>query len=246
MVKISIACLIYKSTKWLQFVYDQVIKHTNMNDNEFYFIANDACPEVLEYLKNNNIPHYIHNNTENQKKEWYINNVYRAYNTAGRMSKGDYIVFINSDMAFNTGWLDILINNIDDTKVISSRLVERGILRSGKYGIERNFGNIPSDYDEKSFIEYIDTIKEEKIMEGGLYMPILVKREHFESVGGYPEGNIIYGSDIYNPEYAIPGQKLISGDAIFITKLKNKLGVNHWTSFSSIVYHFQEGEKRDN
>lgn len=51
MVKVSIACLIYKSTRWLDFVYDQVKKHTNLEDNEFYFVANDACEEVLTHLK---------------------------------------------------------------------------------------------------------------------------------------------------------------------------------------------------
>lgn len=244
MVKISIACLIYKSTRWLQFVYDQVVKHTDLTDNEFYFVANDACPEVLDYLIDNDIPHYIHNNTEEQRKEWYINNVYRAWNTAGEKARGEYIVFINSDMAFTPGWLDKLMDKIDDNKVICSRLVERGILRSGLYGIEKNFGNVPGDYKEDSFIKYSETVKEDKLMPGGLYMPMLIKSEHFKKVGMYPEGNIIPDSDIYNPTYSVPGQRCISGDRVFVEKLKQH-GVEHWTNFNSIVYHFQEGEMRD-
>ena len=104
-MKISYVCLIYKSVKWLKFVYEQFHKHTKLNEgDEFFFVANDACPEVLDYLKNNNINHYIHNNTEEQRKEWYINNVYRAWNKGGRMAKGDYVIFINSDMAFSKEW----------------------------------------------------------------------------------------------------------------------------------------------
>lgn len=38
-VKVSVACLIYKSVRWLKFVYEQVKKYTNLNENEFYFVA---------------------------------------------------------------------------------------------------------------------------------------------------------------------------------------------------------------
>lgn len=243
MPKVSIVCLIYKSTDWLQFLYDQIVKHTDLTDNEFYFVANDACPEVLEYLKDHNIPHYIHNNTEDQKKEWYINNVYRAYNAGGKIAKGEYIVFINSDMAFTPGWLDKLMDKIDDNKVICSRLVERGVMKSGLYGIENNFGNVPRDYNEEAFLTYSDAVAEDKLMPGGLYMPLLIKAEHFNKIGMYPEGNIISGSDIYNPIYAVPGQNCITGDRALVRKLQD-IGVSHWTNFNSIVYHFQEGEKR--
>jgi hypothetical protein len=244
MVHVSIACLIYKSTKWLQFVYDQVQKYTDLTNNEFYFVANDANQHVLDYLKENNIPHYIHNNTDEQKKEWYINNVYRAWNTAGKMAKGKYVVFINSDMAFSEGWLDNLINKIDDNKIVTSRLVERGVLRSGTYGIEINFGNVPSDYKEKEFINFSKQISENVLMNGGLYMPCLIKCEHLEKINYYPEGNIIPGSDIFNPVYAKLGEFCIPGDQVFIKRL-NTINVEHYTAFDSIVYHFQEGEMRD-
>lgn len=244
MPKVSIACLIYKSTRWLDFVYEQVKKYTNLEENEFYFVANDACDAVLTHLKNNNIPHYIHNNTEEQKKEWYINNVYRAWNTAGRMAKGEYIVFINSDMAFSPKWLEILQETIKDNICLCSRLVERGVLRSGTYGIEQNFGNVPEDYNEVEFLNFCENIKHDSINPSGLYMPMLIKKEYMEKINYYPEGNIIPGSDLFNPEYAKLGEPCMPGDQVLIAKLKT-IGIEHHTSFKSIVYHFQEGEMRD-
>lgn len=243
-VKVSIACLIYKSTRWLQFVYDQVKKYTDLNDKEFYFVANDATQNVLDYLKENNIPHYTHNNSDEQRKEWYINNVYRAWNTACKVAKGEYIVLINSDMAFSPNWLESLMTNYDDSKIITSRLVERGILRSGTYGIERNFGNVPGDYKDSEFIEYVKKISENKLMPGGLYMPLFIKTEYLKKINYYPEGNITPESDIYNPSYALQGYPCIPGDQVFVRKLNN-IGINHFTDFNSIVYHFQEGEMRD-
>lgn len=241
-IKISYVCLIYKSVKWLQFVYDQVMKHTNLEGNEFFFIANDAHPSVLKYLVDKNMPHYVFNNTEEHRKEWYINNVYRACNYGGLMAKGEYIVFMNSDMAFSPGWADKLMDKMTDNICITSRLVERGILRSGTYGIEKNFGDGHYNYREDDFLKYTKEIGVDILKDGGLYMPLLIKKDDFFKVGCYPEGNIIVGSDMFNPVYAKLGQhNLIPGDITLMAKLKS-VGIHHKTHFDSIVYHFQQGE----
>ena len=191
----------------------------------------------------------MHNNTTEQKREWYINNVYRAWNTAGRMAKGEYIVFINSDMAFSPRWLETLQETIQDNICLCSRLVERGVLRSGLYGIEQNFGNVPEDYKEEQFLDFCKRIKTDQIYQSGLYMPMLIKKEYMERINYYPEGNIEEGSDIFNPIYAIPSEvyigkkRCISGDIVLMKKLLT-IGVEHWTAFDSIVYHFQEGEMK--
>ena len=244
MVKISIACLIFKSVRWLKFVNEQVRKYTDLSENEFYFVANDANDRVLSYLSQNNIPHFIHNNSEEQKKEWYINNVYRAWNTAIKVANGEYVVLINSDMAFTNGWLDNLKKYVNDNRFINSRLVERGVLSSGMYGIEKNFGNNPDDYDEDSFNFYANKIKARKLLDGGLYMPFIIKKTHLEKINYYPEGNILPGTDIFNPQYAKKGEPCIPGDKVLVEKLKT-INVHHYTAFDSIIYHFQEGESRD-
>jgi hypothetical protein len=215
-----------------------------LEGNEFFFVANDAHPSVLKYLVDKDIPYYIHENTEEQKKEWYINNVYRAYNFGGRMASGEYVIFINSDMAFTPGWSEKLMDTIDDNTCVTSRLVERGILRSGTYGIEKNFGNSYNDYREDEFISYANEISEDVLRDSGLYMPLLIKKEHLEKINYYPEGNIVVGCDMFNPVYATPKDDLISGDRILMQKLES-IGVYHKTNFSSIVYHFQQGEMLD-
>lgn len=239
--KYSIVCLIYKSVQWLQFVYEQVLKYTDMKDVEFYFVANDATPEVLEYLKNNYIPHYIWDNTEEHKKEWYINNVYRAWNFGAKQAKGDFIIFVNSDMAFSPNWLENLIAGYHGQNCVTSRLVESGKMESGQYGIGKNFGRSISSYYEKGFQKYASAIAINDIKPGGLYMPLFIRKKHFLSVEGYPEGNPLPGSDIFHPKLAKLGELSISGDTIFMAKLQSQ-GIIHETTFSSIVYHFQEGE----
>lgn len=241
--KYSIVCLIYKSVDWLKFVYEQVLKYTDLTDKEFFFVANDATEEVLEYLRDNYIPHYILNNTPEQQSEWYINNVYRGYNFSAKMARGDFVVFINSDMAFSPNWLTNLINSYDGANCVASRLVESGKLEVGKNGIEKNFGHIISEYKEDDFQRYAQVVSSDETIDSGLYMPLLVKRNAFMQIGGYPEGNIkTTSSSIFSPDIAKQGDELISGDRILIEKLES-IGVHHQTSYSSIVYHFQCGEK---
>lgn len=240
--KYSIACLIYKSVDWLKFVYEQVLKYTDLNDKEFYFIANDASEEVLNYLRDNYIPHYIFTNNQEHRQEWYINNVYRAWNYAAKMAKGDFIVFINSDMAFTPNWLGNLIKSYDGSNCIASRLIESGKLEVGKNGIEKNFGRTIPEFDEDNFQRYSQIVSSDEIIDGGLYMPLLIRKDKFEQVGGYPEGNVKKESkDIFHPVIAKKGDDLISGDTIFIEKLKS-IGIKHQTSYNSLVYHFQCGE----
>lgn len=252
---ISYVCLIYRSVNYLKFVYEQFHKFTTLYDgDEFYFVANDPTDAVLDYLRNNNIKHYVHINTEEQKKEWYINNVYRAWNTAGRNAKGDYVVFLNSDFAFSENWSENLQKNIRDDICLCSRLVERGLedggLDSGKYGIEKSFGNSTTNYREQDFIDFANGIRESKVCSGGLFMPLMIKKLHLEQINYYPEGNIIKGSNIFNPIYATQkdvyenGIECISGDVVLMEKLKT-IGVEHYTCFDSIVYHFQQGESTE-
>ena len=240
--KYSIACLIYKSVEWLDFVYKQLLKYTDLNDVEFYFVANDATPHVIQYLKNNHIPHYIHQNSKSNNDEWYINNVYRAWNYAVHVAKGDFVILINSDMCFTEGWLRNLIASYDGKNVVSSRLVESGKLLSGLHGIEKNFGKDISSYKEQDFLEFANSISKEKKIDGGLYMPILFKKEHFFKVNGYPEGNLKKDSDIFSNKIALPNEEQVPGDEVLIKKLTT-IGIKHQTAFNSIVYHFQCGEQ---
>ncbi len=238
---ISIVALIYKSTDWLAFCYDQVQRYTDLTDKEFFFVANDATEDVKQYLHNHYIPHYLFENSEAQRQEWYINNVYRAWNYGAQKAKGDYVLFINSDMAFSPGWVEKLFAGLDSNNCVCSHLVESGKLETGGLNIEKDFGKFIEEYREQGFQGYAKTISEKKILDGGAVMPLLIKREDFLKSGGYPEGNTVPGSDIWKPEIAKKGDPATSGDVVLMAKLKT-LGIRQQTVYDSVVYHFQEGE----
>lgn len=242
--RISIVALIYRSTEWAEFVYQQVLKYTPMKGVEFFFVANDASEEVIRYLKSNYIPHYEFNNRPEYKNDWYINNVYRAWNYGAQKARGEIVVFVNSDMAFTPDWLEALEKNLSPDACVASRLVEMGRLRSGTYGIERDFGRSPGAYAEEAFQQYAAVIRKPELHPGGLFMPLAIRKDHFEGVGGFPEGNVVAGSDYKNPVIAKPSDPLISGDVVLMSKL-SEIGVEHKTAFDSVVYHFQCGEQEE-
>lgn len=244
-IDITIVCLIYKSIEWAKFLFSQYAKYCKNDSVEFYFIVNDGEQQVKDYLNSNHIPHYIFSSTEEQKAEWYINRVYRAYNYGAKLAKGNKIVFINSDMAFSDGWLEELLLAYDGKNCVSPRLVESGRLRSGQFGIEKNFGFTPERYNENAFKRYVHKVKRNIVANGGLYMPLLIAKKDFFNAGGYPEGNVRIDSIKKTPEIIKQGEPHITGDKFLISKLELN-GIKHQTSFSSIVYHFQMGEYLSN
>jgi hypothetical protein len=252
---VSIFSLIYKSTKYADYVYEQVHKYTplvNSGVANFFFVANDASVEVIEHLKNKNYPYFIQNNNKYTEEELfskgyakpeYIHRVYRGWNRCLNECTGEYVCLINSDMGFSENWLENLLKYASENTAVSSLLIERGHERLGHFpsslngtgSILYNCGKDPSLYDEKKFIDYVNKnkiVNSCKITEGGVYMPIVINKKIALSVGGYPEGNIA-GKNF--------NDVIDYGDRVFMRKLKQN-GVKHITSWDSFSYHFQQGE----
>lgn len=229
--RITVACLIYKSIGYANFVLDSFTKHTiGAGKNvEFLFVANDPTDKLLKHLQENKIRHLVFRNKD--PNEYYINRVYRAWNYAGFNAPGDIIVFVNSDMAFSDGWLDNLLRSLKEDRIVTSRLVESGKLKSGKYGIEKDFGRTYTQFDDKSFQDYAKEISSNELKEGGLFMPCAIYKDLFIKSGGYPEGNRRESNG-----------KITSGDYILFYENLARAGIKHYTVFDSIVYHIQEGE----
>ncbi|MGI0011887.1 MAG: glycosyltransferase family 2 protein [Nitrososphaera sp.] len=231
MLKITVVCLIYRSIGYANFVLESFRTHTRGagKNVEFLFVANDPTDELLNYLQGNKIQHLSFRNKD--PNEYYINRVYRAWNYGGSSAPGDIIIFVNSDMAFSDGWLENLLRNLREDRIVTSRLVESGRLRSGKYGIERDFGRTHTQFDDAAFQGFAKKISANVIKEGGLFMPCAIYKDLFIKSGGYPIGNRTESDG-----------RIKSGDFIFFYENLESAGITHYTVFDSIVYHIQKGE----
>lgn len=246
MVEYSIVSLIYKSPLFADWVYESIMKYTPLVKKgiaEFFFIANDATPNVIQHLNKKGYKFYEVNNPILSDKDLfkkgigkpeYISRVYKGWNQAILKSRGKVVVLVNSDNFFSPDWLENLIKYYDENKIICSTLIERHHPVHGVFpgAIHQEFGNHPLNFEEERFINYTYKIKQTGLKDGGVYMPCMFSKKKALDVNLYPEGNLAGNSfdDVIG-----------YGDEVFFNRLK-KIGVTHHTALDSISYHLKEGE----
>jgi glycosyltransferase involved in cell wall biosynthesis len=213
---------------------------------EFFFVANDPTDEVINHLKIKGYPFHTNFNPKKNDEELfslgyatpeYIHRVYRGYNEAIRLSSGEIVVLLNSDVCLSYDWLENMLKYLSLKTIVCSHIVERihpdhGIFPGAYHG---EFGSHPDNYRKQEFLSYVEKVKTTGIQLGGAYMPCAFYKDLALKVGFYPEGNLA-GTSF--------DKVIATGDEAFFKKLK-QIGVSHVTAMDSIVYHFKEGEMDD-
>ena len=249
MERVSIICLIYKSTDYAEFVYDNIRRYTPELDTwgaEFFFVANDATPEVLDFLKTKKYPHLINNNPTYTDEERYsrgfaipeyMSKVYMGYNFGMRMAKSPILMLVSSDNCFSPHWLPNLRKRLTHHVVVSPKLIQPLYPFENPINLTPclvgEFGTGIKTFDECGFLQEVSKVSVNSESIGVAFMPLMIYKDVARAAGYYPEGNL-HGGD-YN-------RVAVYGDQAFYKRL-SKMGVKHITSNDSIVYHFNEGEK---
>lgn len=236
MTTVTLIGMIYKSVKYLDFMWSQMQRYCQSSKYKIQYlvIANDATDSILKRLAEKKIPYLVY---KDEKHDYYLNRVYRAWNFGGMSVKSDAIIFVNSDMAFTPGWIDALMARLNSETIPCSRLIESGKLKSGELAISKDFGRTVDEFDEDRFLEYAKTVSIKMVCKGGLYMPCAFYTKDFSLSGGYPEGNIHAGG-VGDSSTKV----LESGDRHFFYSNQVMRTKKHITVYDSIVYHIQEGE----
>jgi len=228
-MEITIATLIYRSPKYLDFVMNSMLEHPSKNhDVNYLIVCNDATEEVIKsaqwWAQQPNISFVVHDNPD--PEDWWIQNVYNAWNRCVEECETDNICFVNSDMAFSDGWLDNLAKYDLNKYIPTSRLVESGRMPSLRGLISQNFGRKLNTFRRDRFETFARDVSEPKKSIGlGAYMPSLFRKEIFTRIGGWHK-------NIHN----------IPGDKITFELIKRRFNVRQIMVHDSIVYHFQRGE----
>lgn len=145
-----------------------------------------------------------------------------AVNAAVATTNTPWIFVTNDDMIYAPGWWERLVNNIEEEMCISPKLVEP---RPGAPTFEVMFaGGAGGDFDKQKWLEfakYYPTVGE---MRTGFNLPFLIKRELWDTVGGYDINYDPWGSN---------------SDSDLEYKIK-LAGVQPYQHQDSLVYHFSQ------
>ena len=221
--EVTLVVLVYRSLRWLDWCMEGVDSSKNETCYRWLVVANDATAQVRAD------PRVALDYRNSDPSEFYINRVYRAWNEGVLNAPTNCVVMLNSDMMASDYWLDQLLaaKRTKANSVPTSLLVESGRLPSRMPEHVRNFGMNPDEFDREGFIEHAYAIRKTYTTEPGrLFMPILVSRQEFMDVGGYPEGN----------------PTGTTGDKDLIRRYA-EAGFKHVTALGSVVYHVQCGEQ---
>lgn len=224
--EVTLAVLVYRSTAWLDFVMQQVESTKQETPYRWLVVANDATHEVrsdprvsVDFMSSCHGSRYPHN----------IGGIYEAWNEAVLQSRTEAVILMNSDMVPYHWAIDALMaESAAGPCLPCGLLVENGRIISGMPELVRNFGTNPDNFDAVAFQGYAKSLSREPVREPGrLFMPVLVNRQEFLDLGGYPAGN--FGG--------------VSGDRALFRRYEAS-GFKWVTRRDSIWYHFQEGETR--
>lgn len=147
---------------------------------------------------------------------------YSSWNLGAKLLKDDVLCFITDDQYFAPSWDEPLLRHLDDYAVLTSVLVEPGVVRPYQTNLMADFGRSAAEFDERGFLEFIARNQKDKIAYDGFYIPTVIQRTLFERVGGWADKR----------PFPHPN------DLIFRKALQS-LGLEYHRVMTSFSYHFQ-------
>lgn len=252
---VSIGALIYASPRYARHLWEmlqEVTPELATGEAEFYFVANDAHPDVLDYLREECVPHVVQDNPRLSERELvalgigapeYIRRVYQGWNRVVAEARSDCLVLLSSDHVLLPGWLAKLRGRWHPNLALSPLTIEP----AGRYGVfdarigggtgavAGEHGSTLDDFDPGAFHRHAASLVRNRVTPGGAHQPVMLSKRAVLDVGGYPEGNLHAGLFHKIAEY---------GDRRLF-RLLAEHGVRHVTYHGTVAYHFQEGEMRE-
>ena len=148
--------------------------------------------------------------------------VYMAFNNGVKEANGETVILINDDMFVSKEWDVPYIKYAKGKTLVTGYLVEPGVISVSNRNIQKDFGKIPEQYEEKEFQDWVDKVKlttPEVIFGKGWYMPMAMEKKYF----------IEYPNEI---KYPYPN------DVELIDKILPSMGYS-FLKVNSFCYHLQ-------
>lgn len=145
----------------------------------------------------------------------------KAVNAAAAIVNTPYIFITNDDMIYAPGWWEKLTNDFESTPVLCPNLVEP---RPGAPPfLTHPAGGAGGDFNKQSWLEFARRHNEDS-NEVGFNMPLLIKKDLWDMVGGYDINYDPWGS---NSDSDLQAKIHLAG----VLPVRNR---------RAIVYHFSQ------
>jgi len=155
--------------------------------------------------------------------------VYAAYNNLVTVSPTDFVLLANDDMVFGPDWAVPLMSEAAPNIWVSPVLVEPGVVPVAKVNVLQDFGRDVESFQSKEWGAFVTKHRGSEVAPSGWFMPVLVHRETFLSMGGYP----------LDAPFPHPN------DLKLFTQIMPSFGVKHVRHYGSWAYHFQRLSQRE-
>jgi hypothetical protein len=155
--------------------------------------------------------------------------VYGMFNYGALLCKTDYMLLVNDDMYFPSGWDQNL--QLSSDLVVTFVVVEPGWVQVNKINVLRAFGFTWDDFKLEEFEKYVSKYKKRGAKSNGKigwYMPVIFPKALFMEAGQYPTE---------------PPFPQAPNDITFFEKLQTIPKVK-FVQVNSPVYHFQRLSQR--
>lgn len=128
-----------------------------------------------------------------------------AVNEAVKQAETEWIMVVNDDMIFPPNWFKTFTDVVENFNLLvaSPNLVEPK--KGAPPFIEKFCGGIGTvsvepDFDKQCFLDFVEGYKEhenrpiENVVEDGFNLPFIVRKDVWDTVGGYDEAYDVWGS----------------------------------------------------
>ncbi len=226
----SIIIPTWQNISFIKLCVDSILKNSTYT-HQIVLHINDGSDGTLQWAKENNISH-----THSKKNI----GICEAVNSAFKLCKNEYIVYMNDDMYVCPEWdkhLGDFIKQLD-TKLfmLSATMIEPRITKN-KCVINADFGSDSNDFQEQKLLAEYKNLQKEN-WQGSTWPPCLIHRDTWEKVGGFSEE---FSPGMYSdPDFSMKLWKLGCRDFIGVGKSK----VYHFQSKSTLKVKKNNGRKQ--
>ncbi|PIS15291.1 hypothetical protein COT63_00720 [Candidatus Shapirobacteria bacterium CG09_land_8_20_14_0_10_38_17] len=217
----SIILPTYNAAEELKLTIKSILKNSRL-DNELIVIV-DALKEggwnkdILPVLEKFRIRPIINKNNLGP---------YGSWNKGVKLAKSDWFCFVTDDQYFAPNWDKALENFKKRRRILTSQLVEPGLIPVWPTNIKKDFGHNPQEFAEKDFLAFVKKASVSGLVDDGFFVPLVIHKRDFELLGGWPTKGEFGTRDAP------------ANDIAFINKSK-KIGFEFKRVLNSFSYHFQ-------